>query len=88
MSSADRIADLEALVRSLLERIAALEAENAALKEKLAKSSRNSSKPPSSDGPKEKAERRTKKPTGRAAGGQPGHLYRLALATWDRLALC
>ena len=73
MSSADRIADLEALVRSLLERIAALKAENAALKEKLAKSSRNSSKPPSSDGPKEKAERRTKKPTGRAAGGQPGH---------------
>jgi len=73
VSSADRIADLEALVRSLLERIAALEAENAALKEKLAKSSRNSSKPPSSDGPKEKAERRTKKPTGRAAGGQPGH---------------
>ncbi len=73
MSSADRIADLEALVRSLLERIAALEAENAALKEKLAKSSRNSSKAPSSDGPKEKAERPTKKPTGRAAGGQPGH---------------
>jgi transposase len=54
-------------------RVAVLEAENAALKEKLAKSSRNSSKPPSSDGPKEKADRRTKKPTGRAAGGQPGH---------------
>ena len=90
MSSADRIASLEALVAGLLEqvarltaeverlkpfeaRVAALEAENAALREKLAKSSRNSSKPPSSDGPKEKAERRTKKPTGRAAGGQPGH---------------
>ena len=54
-------------------RVAVLEAENAALKEKLAKSSRNSSKPPSSDGPKERAERRTKKPTGKAAGGQPGH---------------
>ena len=90
MSSADRIANLVALVAGLLEqvarltaeverlkpfeaRVAALKAENAALKEKLAKSSRNSSKPPSSDGPKEKAERRTKKPTGRAAGGQPGH---------------
>jgi uncharacterized small protein (DUF1192 family) len=36
-------------------RVAVLEAENAALKEKLSKSSRNSSKPPSSDGPKEKA---------------------------------
>lgn len=54
-------------------RVSILEAENAALREKLAKSSRNSSKPPSSDGPKEKAERPTKKPTGRAAGGQPGH---------------
>ena len=54
-------------------RVAVLEAENAALKEKLAKSSRNSSKPPSCDGPKERAERRTKKPTGKAAGGQPGH---------------
>ena len=31
------------------------------------------SRSPSSDGPKEKAERRAKKPTGRAAGGQPGH---------------
>jgi transposase len=54
-------------------RVAVLEAENVALKEKLAKSSRNSSKPPSSDGPKERAERPTKKPTGRSAGGQPGH---------------
>jgi len=90
VSSADRIAKLEALVAGLLEqvarltaeverlkpfeaRVAFLEAENAWLREKLAKSSRNSSKPPSGDGPKEKAERRAKKPTGRAAGGQPGH---------------
>ncbi len=54
-------------------RVAVLEAENARLRERLVKSSRNSSKPPSSDGPKERAERPTKKPTGRAAGGQPGH---------------
>jgi transposase len=90
VSSARRIAKLEASVTALLaqvarltaeverlkpfeSRVAVLEAENVALKEKLAKSSRNSSKPPSSDGPKEKAERRTKKRTGRAAGGQPGH---------------
>ena len=83
MSASARIAQLEARVEALLAeverlkgfeaRVAVLEAENAALKEKLGKSSRNSSKPPSSDGPKEKAERSTKKPTGRAAGGQPGH---------------
>lgn len=73
MSDARRIAELEARVDALLEQVAALTAENAALKEKLAKSSRNSSKPPSSDGPKERSERRTKKPTGKAAGGQPGH---------------
>ena len=90
MSSADRIAKIEAVVAGLLEqvarltaevarlkpfeaRVAFLETENAALREKLAKSSGNSSKPPSSDGPKEKAERRTKKPAGRSAGGQPGH---------------
>ena len=54
-------------------RVAVLERENAALRERLAKSSRNSSKPPSSDGDKERAERRTKKPTGRAAGAQVGH---------------
>ncbi len=51
---------------------AKLRGENAALKEKVGKSSRNSSRPPSSDGPKDRAERRTKKPTGRKPGGQPG----------------
>lgn len=52
--------------------IAELRAEVAALNEALAKSSRNSSKPPSSDGPRAKA--RPKKPrSGRKPGGQPGH---------------
>ena len=77
----ERLKPFEARVAVLEAENAALKAENAALKEKVAKSSRNSSKPPSSDGPKEKAERRTKKPTGRAAGGQPGHLpHHAALA--------
>lgn len=77
------VADLLTLVASLRAeverlrpfeaRVAVLEKENRELREKLAKSSNNSSKPPSSDGPKEKAERRSKKPTGRKAGGQPGH---------------
>jgi transposase len=83
VSARERIAQLEARVEALLveverlkgfeARVGELEKENAALKEKLGKSSRNSSKPPSSDGPKEKAERPRKKTTGRAAGGQPGH---------------
>jgi len=66
------LAEVERL-RKLEARVEELERENAELKEKLGKSSRNSSKPPSSDSPKAKAERRAKKPTGRRPGGQPGH---------------
>jgi len=54
-------------------RIAGLEKEIEALKNRLAKNSRNSSKPPSSDGygkPKPKSQR---KKSGRSSGGQPGH---------------
>lgn len=63
------------LRRQLAERdviIAELRAELAALKEAFAKSSRNSSKPPSSDGPGAKA-RPKKAPSGRKPGGQKGH---------------
>jgi transposase len=63
------------LRRQLAERdviIAELRAELAALKEAFAKSSRNSSKPPSSDGPRVKA-RPKKTRSGRKPGGQPGH---------------
>jgi len=76
------------------QRIAELEAENAALKartadlehkveqltqlvltlkEQLDRSSSNSSKPPSSDSPDQRAERHGKGPTGGKRGGQPGH---------------
>jgi transposase len=75
-----RLAKLEALVEELrAERTelrkenAELRRENAELKEKLGKSSRNSSRPPSSDGPAERAKRPRKEPSGRAPGGQPGH---------------
>ena len=63
------------LRRQLAERdviIAELRAELAALKEAFAKSSRNSSKPPSSDGPGAKT-RPKKAPLGGKPGGQPGH---------------
>jgi len=57
-----------------LEGLAALEAENAALRAKLGTTSRKSAKPPSSEGPgvkpKPKSQRRR---SGRKTGGQPGH---------------
>lgn len=75
----DRIAELEAQlaerdrqIGELKAQIASLMARVAELEERLRTSSRNSSKPPSSDGPAVK--RRPKKPpTGRKPGGQPGH---------------
>jgi transposase len=54
--------------------VTALEAENAALRAKLGTNSRNSGKPPSSDGPGMKPHPQSqRKPTGRKMGGQPGH---------------
>ena len=66
------------LQRQLAERdaiIAQLRAEIADLKEKLGKSSRNSSKPPSSDSPGTgRAKKRShRKPSGKKRGAQPGH---------------
>ena len=73
-----RIAELEALVARLLARdaereahVARLEKRVAELEEKLGASSRNSSKPPSSDPPS--VTRPPKPPSGRKPGGQPGH---------------
>src|SRR5512143_658055 len=67
-----------ALVRSLEQRIAALE-------ERLNKNSTNSSKPPSSDSPSVKR-RPPSPPSGKNRGGQPGHLRRVrALVPPDQL---
>ena len=52
--------------------LAALATELASLRERIGRSSRNSSKPPSSDGPGFKPPER-RKGSGRKRGGQPGH---------------
>jgi transposase len=78
VGSNQRIKALEAkldaaLVRIdvLTKRVDELTAENERLKERLGESSRNSSKPPSSDPPT--VTREPKSPSGRKPGGQPGH---------------
>lgn len=63
---------LAAQFNALSLRVSALEQENEALREQLARSSHNSSMPPSSDGPGVPA-RESKGPSGRGRGGQKGH---------------
>jgi transposase len=59
-------------VQALQAQVAALQAEVAQLREQVGRNSQNSSKPPSSDAPS--APPRPKRaPSGRKAGGQPGH---------------
>jgi transposase len=69
----ERIARLEAQIEALLARIAKLEEENAELRRRLGENSTNSSKPPSTDSPADRAARRKATPSGKPRGGQPGH---------------
>ncbi|THJ22059.1 IS66 family transposase, partial [Candidatus Frankia alpina] len=66
--------ELAALVVSLQADLARALAWIAELEAQVAKSSRNSAKPPSSDGLAEPPPKSLRKETGRRPGGQPGHL--------------
>jgi transposase len=69
-------AELEVLVAGQAARIAELEAVVAELRARLDQNSRNSSKPPSSDGyakPAANKKRSLRRRSGRRPGGQPGH---------------
>jgi transposase len=80
----DELAELVSVLRTeiagLNQRLAALEEENRILKSRVVEletqlrtNSRNSSKPPSSDGLAKPAPKSLRRPTGRRPGGQAGH---------------
>ena len=60
-------------IRRLEVRVSELEGEVAELKRQLAQNSRNSSRPPSSDGLSKPPVKSLRRPSGRKPGGQPGH---------------
>ena len=66
-------AAVQELVLSLVARVQALEAEIAKLREQVHRNSRNSSKPPSSDGPDMSPQPGRQGKGERKRGGQPGH---------------
>ena len=67
------ILTLQQQVRELQQAVAAQADEIQKLRDQLAKNSRNSGKPPSSDGLKKPRPRNLRKKTGRRSGGQKGH---------------
>jgi transposase len=68
------LSEVAAQVETLSARVGALESENARLRAQLETNSRNSGKPPSSDGPGVKPHPKSQRTaSGRSPGGQPGH---------------
>jgi len=71
---AELVVEQAATIRRLDVRVSELEGEVAELKRRLSANSRNSSRPPSSDGlSKRPATKSLRRPSGRKPGGQPGH---------------
>ncbi len=69
----ERLAERDALILELRVELAQAKARIADLEARLNVSSRNSSKPPSTDGLSKPAPKSLRRPGGRAPGGQPGH---------------
>jgi transposase len=71
---AELVAEQAVTIRRLEGEVRELRAEVVELKRRLAQNSRNSSRPPSSDGlSKPPAKKSLRRPSGRKPGGQPGH---------------
>jgi transposase len=70
---AELVVEQAATIRRLDARVSELEGEVAELKRRLSANSRNSSRPPSSDGLSKPPAKSLRRPSGRKPGGQPGH---------------